>query len=847
MRILLIGVVFLFLSGTAETVFSQVRLSEIMFDPAGSEYYDEFIEIQNRSLRDTISLSGWRVGDEKSLDLIKDAGGGLKLAPGQFGIILDSGYFSHSTTYDSLIPEDALVLTIADNSFGSGGLSNSVAEKVSLVNTRGDTVDAYRYTLDNRPGHSDEKINIFQDSPENNWANSLQLNGTPGFKNSVALSARDLALVSVNWDSVLLQKEGEFSGTAVVRNVGTTPASDSRLVLFEDKDLDGRFTSSEQRGLWPIGRSVLPNKKVSIALSLGRLSPGIHSFLVLIDWPGDENPSNNSRKVVGVVQFSPDVLRVNEIMYRPFPGFPEWVEIKNISPDTLQLYRWRFSDETTTHGVTLFDTPQKLPPGNYWILAQAHIPDLPDSLAGHETLVRRWPTLNNSGDQVWIFDPTGLPLDHVDYSRWPETSPGHSLERLEYSIPSEHREGWQASRVEGGTPGCPNSINPLLVDGKLTCLDPMPVLSKAADSAGVSLLLKNQGRLEISGSRIVMFDDRNDDGFFSENECLEQETRSVGNLPPGDSVFFRMAFSGLAPGKHKLLAEWRIPGDQDSENNSGRIEIWKGYRPFTLLINEVMYRPRPGWPEWVEIYNPGENRIPIQDWSVCDHRALAKEASLESGAAIFPGDFLVVAGDSSFFAWYPEVNPDRVVIDKKFPTLNNDRDSLFLVDLSGTISDELAYTSSWGGRNGRSLERIRPGNIAADSTNWSTSVAGEGSTPGCQNSIVLHTTATNHWLSISPNPFSPDGDGKDDFVTFTIHTKTATSVAELRVFDAAGRMVRTLLDNQPIGSSYECIWDGRQKNGKILPMGIYIAYLELFVNRKKQRSLKKTFVLAKHL
>jgi len=847
MRILLKRVVFLLLFGVAETAFPQVRLSEIMFDPIGSEYYDEFIEIQNRSLRDTITLSGWRVGDEKSLDLIKDAGFGLELAPGQFGIILDSGYFRHSTTYDSLIPADALILTIADKSFGSGGLSNSVAEKVSLVNDRGDTVDAYRYTLDNLPGYSDEKINIFQDSPENNWANSLKLNGTPGFKNSVALSAKDLSLISVDWDSVLLQKEGKFSGTAVVKNVGTAPATDGRLVLFEDKNFDCVFTSSEQRGFWPIGRAVLPKETISIAIFLDHLLPGIHSFLVLIDWTADENKSNNSKEIGGMVQFTQDVLRVNEIMYRPSAGFPEWIEIKNVSADTLQLYRWRLSDETTAHSVAIFDSLKELPPGSYWILAQSHIPDLPDSLAARETIVRGWPTLNNSGDQVWIFDPAGQPLDYVDYSRWPVTPAGHSLEQLEYSIPSENQGKWQASRAEGGTPGRPNSINPLLVDGELRCLDDMPVLAKVEDSTAVSILLKNSGRSEISESRIVIFDDRNHDGHFSENEILEQETECPGTLPPGDSTICQIAFAGLASGKHILLAEWRIPEDQDEKNNDGLIEIWKGYRPLRLLINEIMYQPRPGWPEWVEIYNPEENEILMQDWSICDRRALVKEASLGSGATIFPKDFLVVTGDSSFFNYYPEVKPSRVLIDGEFPTLNNDKDSLFLVDLSGTIIDELAYTSSWGGRNGHSLERIRPENSAADSTNWSTSVAAAGSTPGNQNSIFLHIKAANNWLSIFPNPFSPDGDGKDDFVTFTIQTRSPTSVAELRIFDATGRMIRTLLANQPIGSKYECIWDGRERNGKILPMGIYIAYLELFVNHKKQRSIKKTFVLAKHL
>lgn len=838
---------FLLLFGCAETSFSQVRLSEIMFDPIGSEYYDEFIEIQNRSSRDTIDLSGWRVGDEKSLDLIKDAGFGLRLGPGQFGIILDSGYFTHSTTYDSLIPSDALILTIADKAFGSGGLSNSIAEKVSLVNDRGDTVDAYRYTLDNSPGFSDERIDIFQDSFENNWANSLQLNGTPGFRNSVSPSDKDLALISVRWDSVLFQNEGKFSGTALLKNVGITPAVGGRVLIFDDKNFDRVFAPSEQCAVWPIGRSVLPKDTVSVPISLDHLSPGIHSFLVSVDWPPDEKKANNLQKIVGVVQFPLGVLRVNEIMYRPSAGFPEWIEIKNVSLDTLQLYQWQFSDKTTGHSIKIFDTQEELAPGGYRILAKSHIPDLPDSLSSRETIVHPWPTLNYSGDQVWIFDSIKQPLDSVDYSSWPLTPTGHSLERLEYLYPSENSEKWEESRPEGGTPGRPNSINPLLVDGELQCLDDTPLLVKAKDSASVHLRLKNVGRLEINQGRLTVFDDWNGDGRFSENESLQQGMDCARALQPGDSMTCRMMLPWLASGKHPLLVKWEIPEDGNEKNNDASIEIWKGYSPYRLLINEIMYQTRSGWPEWIEIYNPQEGKVALQNWSICDRQVLAKAASLKSEATVFSRSFLVITGDSSFFDFYPEVKPDQVLVDPKFPTLNNDKDSLFLVDLSGTIVDELEYSSSWGGRNGHSLERIQPENPTADSTNWSTSVADAGSTPGKRNSIFLQINPASNLLSISPDPFSPDGDGKDDFVTFTIQTNYPTAVVELRIFDSKGRMIRTLLANQPVGSRYDCIWDGREKNGRILPMGIYIAYLELFVNHKKQKSIKKAFVLAKHL
>ena len=41
---------------------AQMVISEVMFDPEGSEFYDEFIELQN--IGDiAVDLDGWRVGD----------------------------------------------------------------------------------------------------------------------------------------------------------------------------------------------------------------------------------------------------------------------------------------------------------------------------------------------------------------------------------------------------------------------------------------------------------------------------------------------------------------------------------------------------------------------------------------------------------------------------------------------------------------------------------------------------------------------------------------------------------------------------------------------------------------
>ena len=91
---------------------SQVVLSEIMFDAVGSDAHDEFVEIVNLSETVTVDLTGWQISDGVGFDQIVPLEADLTLEPGQFAVILDASYIENSDTYDNLIPESSLIVTI---------------------------------------------------------------------------------------------------------------------------------------------------------------------------------------------------------------------------------------------------------------------------------------------------------------------------------------------------------------------------------------------------------------------------------------------------------------------------------------------------------------------------------------------------------------------------------------------------------------------------------------------------------------------------------------------------------------------------------------------------------------
>jgi len=125
-----------------------------------------------------------------------------------------------------------------------------------------------------------------------------------------------------------------------------------------------------------------------------------------------------------------------------------------------------------------------------------------------------------------------------------------------------------------------------------------------------------------------------------------------------------------------------------------------------------------------------------------------------------------------------------------------------------------------------SLELINNNLSRANSNNWSSSVSEFGATPGKENSIKIDNTITKSKLDITPNPFSPDNDGFEDFSFINYNLTEPISQIRIRIYDSKGRLVRKLIENQLVGQKGTIIFDGLNKNQKPLKIGIYIILFE---------------------
>ncbi|MEN8209711.1 MAG: gliding motility-associated C-terminal domain-containing protein, partial [Candidatus Fermentibacteria bacterium] len=125
--------------------------------------------------------------------------------------------------------------------------------------------------------------------------------------------------------------------------------------------------------------------------------------------------------------------------------------------------------------------------------------------------------------------------------------------------------------------------------------------------------------------------------------------------------------------------------------------------------------------------------------------------------------------------------------------------------------------------SGRRL-RDHPDFSGYESSNWTG--CSSGGTPGAINSCSAgESSGSGKFLDYYPDPFSPDGDGRDDILTIEMNFQHPENEVTLEIYNVQGRLLLQLLQREICGLSKIITWNGTGENGERLPVGRYIIYL----------------------
>ncbi len=256
-----------------------------------------------------------------------------------------------------------------------------------------------------------------------------------------------------------------------------------------------------------------------------------------------------------------------------------------------------------------------------------------------------------------------------------------------------------------------------------------------------------------------------------------------------------------------------------------------------VVINEVLFNPRPGGVDFVELFNRSDKYINLKNWSIGNFEEDSitnSKVITEKNLLLPPTSYLVLTEDPVILkADYPMSNEARFIT-TDLPSLPNENGTVSIVNQSNNLIDAFEYDENFhlsllDNFDGISLERVSAEKQTQSQDNWKSAASTAGfATPGIQNSQQISIQSGAEVITISPRVIVPDNDGMADFATINFNFDSGNNIATVSVFDALGRPVKRLLENASIPANGFITWDGTNDRLQKVRIGSYIIHFEVF-------------------
>ena len=856
-------------------------ITEVICNPI-EEDFGEFIEIYYPG-PGIFPLTGCFFTDGDALDVITmwseaqltdpDAVYGTFLPADGYGLVLDPEYIIGSQPYD--LAESTYVFTVENTTIGNGLTGNDPitlydpngTTQLNVLSTYGtplmfddpllcddDGLDGIPYD----PGehHSVQRRLFSLPDEEYSWVTSPE-GGTPG----APAECSDTTDAAV--DSLIISPPDPEPGnslliTAVFSNRGTQPFTEAEVTIFLDMNADS-IAQADEILLTELSDSLYPGEDSSISVTIIAPETGCYPAAARISLEGDLIPENDFVQK-GFTTGGGVPLVISEVLCNPSSeDHDEFIELWFSGPGVFDISGCTFTDGDALDELVPWNTEygilqdpdvicsQFLPADCFAVILDREYTDglqpydfpsgtvilttgnttLGDGLSQNDPVSLYAPSGTASSD---VMSTYGTPVDSDDPLLRDDDGldeipfdPGedNSAQRKDLSAP-DAEENWITSN-DGPTPGAPP---PYIVEGMnatslvMSCSPPM---GPDNENTILTALFTNSGTDTIPSGHlsIAFFSDADQSGTPSENELIDSYV--CGTVAPGDSIEANCQWVSCQ--EEILLFSVAICTSDSFPSDDTTSCVWNAHG--SIVLNEIMYSPTPGEPEWVEIINISGYPVQLSGWTFEDSRD--QVVFCDNSLFLQPDSFAVIVSDSSAFRelW---VNVECPLLQpSSWPTLNNSTqqgeewaDQLILRDTTDQVSDYVPYDDDWGAAIGISLEKLDPEYNGYDPASWSGCIS--GGTPGNENSCTAGSTG-GEFLEFHPNPFSPDGDGRDDLLSIEMNFDSSENEVMLEIYNVQGRLILQLLNRDICGNSRVVVWDGCGDIGRGLAVGRYIIYL----------------------
>jgi hypothetical protein len=520
-----------------------------------------------------------------------------------------------------------------------------------------------------------------------------------------------------------------FTGTPTWNSSANASHSDSEAVSFENIDISAFLSALQQdynilaiHGLnvsttssdFLISAELVAGKSSS---NDGGTSPGVlqytgpitltHSVHVKARVLSGSTWSalNEATFAVGPVE---DNLRITEIMYNPQDPNEEYIELKNIGAETINLNLTKF-----TNGIDFTFPNLELAPGEYLVVVQDRNTFEARYGQGINIAGEYSGRLNNAGERIRLEDAIGQTILDFDYKDgWRSITDGddYSLTIIDpiNTVPDSwnEKDSWRASAYLGGSPDWDDSgiipnpgavvINEVLAFSSAGAVDWIELhnTTEAAIDIGGWFLSdsgSNLTKYEIATGTmigpyeyVVFYEDLH---FGNSNNpgCHKQFALSRN----GERVYLSSAEGGVLTGYRQVedfgASETGVSfgryyksstGNYNfvsmAQNTPGSANAYPKVGP--IVINEIMYNP--DWPaggsytndqyEYIELHNISPEPVTLyrydknQPWKFTDGIDFTFPDDMP--VTLPAGGYMLVVKNPEAFAWrYPTVSVEKIL------------------------------------------------------------------------------------------------------------------------------------------------------------------------------------------
>ncbi|WP_167855434.1 lamin tail domain-containing protein [Hymenobacter fodinae] len=540
---------------------------------------------------------------------------------------------------------------------------------------------------------------------------------------------------------------------------------------------------------------------------------------------------------------------ITEIMADETPavGLPasEFIEIYNPSATALlDLAGVRLQKPGSTTAA-VFPAGAVLLPGEYAVVCGS-TRTAQFGAYGKVFGLTNFPSLSNAADQLVLRGKDGRTLFEVSYSdTWYKDTRkkdgGWTLEMHDPANPCGGADNWAASLdPSGGTPGRRNSVQLANPDREA------PKLLRA---------------LAVSATAVRLY-------FGEKLDSMAAATPALYALSTGTAITraapvgpdFRVVDltlgSALLANQPLTVTVQRATdcaGNAAGPATSATFALPVPVSPGDVVVNEVLFNPRSGGVDFVELLNRSANYLDMRGWQLGGQKtdgSLAWETVTSEAWLLSPGQLVVLTTQPEVVrAHYPTHDPAAFLTMTALPSYPDDAGLVAVADALGKELDRYAYTEKQhlallDSRDGVSLERIRATGPSLP-VNFHSAASSVGyASPGRPNSQQQTDPTGAGVLTLEPELFTPDDDGQQDFTTLSYQLDGPGYTGSVTIYDAQGHLVRRLVRNETWATKGFWRWDGLTDQNQKAAVGYYVLLVELFrANGGEKREYRNTVVV----